>query len=239
MRSVVVTGCSTGIGYGTVGVLLRQGLRVFGSVRSAGDAERLAADFGPLLMPLVFDVTDEAAVAAAAERVGEALGETLFGLVNNAGVAFSGPLLHLPIRDLRRQLEINLIGQLTVTQAFAPFLGVDPARTGGPGRIVMMSSVGGRRAMPFLGAYSASKFGLEGLSESLRRELMVFGIDVVVIAPGAVATPGSGTSRKARTCAGSRNTVYGPGRRRDAPVLEESARTVCRRNGSAKPSGRR
>jgi NAD(P)-dependent dehydrogenase (short-subunit alcohol dehydrogenase family) len=91
--------------------------------------------------------------------------------------------------ELRRQLEVNLVGPLVVSQQFAPLLGTDPHRTGAPGRIVMMSSVGGRNASPFLGAYNASKFGLEGLSESLRREGMLFGIDVIVIAPGAVATP--------------------------------------------------
>ena len=225
MRSVVVTGCSTGIGYGTARVLLGHGVRVFGSVRSAGDADRLTADFGPQFVPLVFDVTDQAAVGTAAERVREALGgTTLFGLVNNAGAAFPGPLLHLPIDDLRRQLEINLVGQVIVTQAFARLLGAEPGRAGGPGRIVMMSSVGGRRAMPFLGAYSASKFGLEGISESLRRELMVFGIDVIVIAPGAVATPiwykqeGADLRRLA-------NTVYGPGLLALREFSETSART--------------
>jgi NAD(P)-dependent dehydrogenase (short-subunit alcohol dehydrogenase family) len=190
MHSVVVTGSSTGIGWGTAKVLTAHGLRVFGSVRKVADGERLAREFGSQFVPLVFDVTDERAVQEAAGRVADALGgQTLFGLVNNAGVAFPGPLLFLPVADFRRQLEVNLTGQLIVTQAFAPLLGADPARTGTPGRIVMMSSVGGRNASPFLGAYNASKFGLEGLSESLRRELMVYGIDVIVIAPGAVATP--------------------------------------------------
>src|SRR5262249_5400152 len=100
-----------------------------------------------------------------------------------------GPLVHLPIAQFRRQLEVNLVGQLTVTQAFAPLLGTDRSRRGTPGRIVMISSVGGRNATPFIGAYNASKFGLEGMSECLRRELMLFGIDVIVVAPGAVDTP--------------------------------------------------
>ena len=140
--------------------------------------------------PLLFDVSDDAAVTRAAEMVAARLdGRTLFGLVNNAGVAFPGPLLYLPIDDFRRQLEINLTAQLFVTQTFAPLLGADETRQGDPGRIVMMSSIGGRTAAPFVGAYSASKFGLEGMSECLRRELMVFGIDVIVIAPGAVVTP--------------------------------------------------
>jgi NAD(P)-dependent dehydrogenase (short-subunit alcohol dehydrogenase family) len=113
----------------------------------------------------------------------------LFGLVNNAGMAVPGPLLHLKIADFERQLAVNLTGQLIVTQAFAPLLGADPARTGTPGRIVMISSVGGKNALPFAGPYAASKFALEGLSEALRRELMLVGIDVIVVAPGSVATP--------------------------------------------------
>jgi len=189
MRSVVVTGTSTGIGWGTAKTLLRHGLRVFGSVRKTVDADRLVAEFGSNFVPLVFDVTDEAAVRAAAAQVRKALARaTLAGLVNNAGVAVAGPLLHLPIADFRRQLEINVVSVVSVTQAFAPLLGTDPALNGPPGRIVNISSVGGQVASPFLCPYSASKFALEGLSEGLRRELLAFGIDVIVIAPGAVAT---------------------------------------------------
>lgn len=190
MKSVVVTGASSGIGWGCVKVLIAAGFRVFGSVRKQADADRLAREFGANFTPLLFDITDEAAVAAGTKQVADLLGgETLAGLVNNAGVAVPGPLLYLQIDDFKRQIEINLTGQLIVTQAFLPLLGADRARKGPPGRIVMISSVGGRNAMPFVGPYCASKFALEGLSESLRRELMLFGIDVVVIAPGAVATP--------------------------------------------------
>src|SRR4051794_19203021 len=196
MRSVVVTGASTGIGYGAAKVLTERGFRVFGSVRSEADAGRLQAALGRDFSPLLFDVTDEAAVQASAARVRQALeGEPLFGLVNNAGIAVHGPLLYVPIEEFRQQLEVNLTGQLIVTQAFAPLL-VAGGVAAGPmpaavraGRIVMMSSIGGRNASPFIGPYNASKFALEGLSESLRRELMLFGIDVIIIAPGAVATP--------------------------------------------------
>ena len=190
MKTVVVTGASTGIGWGCVKVLIASGSRVFGSVRKQADADRLSAAFGPTFTPLFFDVTDEAAVAAGARQVEAALGgETLSGLVNNAGIAVPGPLLHLKTDDFEHQLTVNVTGQLIVTQAFAPLLGVDRSRKGAPGRIVMISSVGGKNAMPFLGAYSASKFALEGMSESLRRELMPFGIDVIIVAPGTVATP--------------------------------------------------
>ncbi len=190
MQSVVVTGVSTGIGWGCAKVLIGKGFRVFGSVRKAADAERLSAEFGPTFVPLIFDVTDEAAVRGEAARVrGMLNGELLAGLVNNAGVAVAGPLMHLAIDDFRQQIEINLTGVLIVTQAFAPLLGAEPGADGKPGRIVNISSVGGRNGSPFLGPYSASKFALEGFSESLRRELLLFGVDVIVVAPGAVATP--------------------------------------------------
>ena len=189
-RSVVVTGTSTGIGWGTAKVLIAHGLRVFGSVRKTADAERLAVELGDAFVPLLFDVTDELAVQAAAAQVRAALnGEKLAGLVNNAGVAVAGPLLDLPTEAFRHQIEVNLTGVVITTKAFAPLVGTDRTLTGDPGRIVNISSVGGKNAVPFLAPYAASKFALEGLSESLRRELLPFGIDVVVIAPGAVATP--------------------------------------------------
>ncbi len=190
MKSVVVTGASTGIGWGCVKVLAAGGFHVFGSVRKQADADRLSKEFGVAFTPLLFDVTDEAAVARGAAQVETALGgDTLFGLVNNAGIAVPGPLLYLKIDEFKHQIAVNLTGQLIVTQAFAPLLGADRSRKGAPGRIVMISSVGGKNASPFIGPYAASKFALEGLSESLRRELMLFGIDVVIVAPGAVATP--------------------------------------------------
>jgi NAD(P)-dependent dehydrogenase (short-subunit alcohol dehydrogenase family) len=190
MKRVVITGASTGIGWGTTRVLLDKGLRVFGSVRRTEDAARLAAEFGERFTPLLFDVTDTKAVQAEAERVrAELKGETLFGLVNNAGIAVPGPLLHLPIDDFRRQIEVNLIAQVAVTQAFLPLLGTDRTLSGAPGRVVNISSVGGRNGAPFLGPYAASKHALEGFSESLRRELMLYGIDVIIVAPGAIVTP--------------------------------------------------
>jgi NAD(P)-dependent dehydrogenase (short-subunit alcohol dehydrogenase family) len=190
MQSVVVTGVSTGIGWGIMKVLIQHGFRIFGSVRKTQDAERLTMEFGESFVPLIFDITDEADVQAAAQQVRDQLnGETLFGLVNNAGIAVPAPLMHQPIGDFRHQIEVNLIGQLIVTQAFLPLLGSDPSLRGDPGRIINISSVGGKVGAPFLGAYAASKHGLEGFSESLRRELMIYGIDVIIIGPGSVATP--------------------------------------------------
>jgi NAD(P)-dependent dehydrogenase (short-subunit alcohol dehydrogenase family) len=190
MRSVVVTGASTGIGWATAKVLLARGFRVFGSVRKQADADRLKAEFGANFTPLMFDVTDEAAVLAAARQVREAVGgETLAGLVNNAGVAVAGPVLELSAGEFRRQMDINVIGPVIATQAFGPLLGSDPSLKGPKGRIVMISSVAGKNGNPFSAPYSASKHAVEGLSESLRRELMLFGIDVIIVAPGAVKTP--------------------------------------------------
>lgn len=190
MKTVVITGVSTGIGFAAVKVLIPKGFQVFGSVRSKEDADRLKKQFGEGYVPLLFDVTDPAGIERAATQVCEALnGETLGALVNNAGITMAGPLTHLPVERFRQQLEVNLIGPMAVTQAFLPLLGMDCQRKGQLGRIVNISSVAGRMAPPFIGAYSASKYGLEGYSDSLRRELMRFGIDVVLIEPGAVKTP--------------------------------------------------
>lgn len=190
MKSVVVTGVSTGIGWAIAEKLVRNGFCVFGSVRKQEDADRLTKQFGDNFVPLFFDVTDEAAVQAAAKQVREQLnGETLFGLVNNAGIAVPGPLLNLSTDDFRTQLEVNLVSVLIVTKAFAPLLGADRTLRGKPGRVINMSSVAGKNALPFLGAYAASKHGLEGFSESLRRELMMYGIDVIIVGPGSTATP--------------------------------------------------
>jgi NAD(P)-dependent dehydrogenase (short-subunit alcohol dehydrogenase family) len=189
-RTVVVTGASTGIGLAIARVLVGHGVRVFGSVRRPADADRVRNDLGSLFTPLVFDVTDTAAIHAAVPVVAESLnGRTLWGLVNNAGIASGGPLIHQHLDEVRQVLEVNVIGALAATQAFAPLLGTDRSRTGSPGRIVNISSVAGRMSAPFLGAYAASKHALEGLSHSLRRELMIYGIDVILVNPGSVATP--------------------------------------------------
>jgi NAD(P)-dependent dehydrogenase (short-subunit alcohol dehydrogenase family) len=209
-QSVVVTGASTGIGWAVTKVLTQRGFHVFGSVRKRADAERLVAAFGQAVTPMVFDVTDEVAVRMAARKVEAALdGRPLAGLVNNAGIAVAGPLLHLPIDEWRKQLEVNLTGVVITTQAFAPLVGARQPAGGKPGRIVNIGSVGGRNANPFMAPYCTSKFGLEGLSESLRRELLPFGVDVIVVAPGAVATPIWDKADETDTAAYA-NTVYAP-----------------------------
>jgi NAD(P)-dependent dehydrogenase (short-subunit alcohol dehydrogenase family) len=188
-KDVVVTGVSTGIGWGTSKVLISKGFRVFGSVRKQADADRLQSEFGNAFVPLIMDITDADAVHQAAQKVGSMIGDrNLVGLVNNAGVVVSGPLLYLRPSEYRRQLEVNMISPLVVIQAFAPLLGTDKKRQGPTGRIVNISSSGARVAIPLIGAYSSSKAGLEGMSDALRQELMLFGIDVVIIEPGTVNT---------------------------------------------------
>ena len=190
MKHVVVTGASTGIGRSCVEYLAARDFLVWGSVRKQADAGDLIQQFGDRFRPLIFDVTDENAIASSAARVREEIGnQCLAGLINNAGVAESGPLKDIPPDNVRTQLEVNVIGPLLVTQAFLPLLGAAKNAEGTPGRIVNMSSVSGKRAMPFLGPYAMSKFALEAQSDALRRELMLYGIDVVVIEPGPIVTP--------------------------------------------------
>ena len=189
MRSIVITGVSTGIGRGAAAAFAGAGYRVFGSVRREEDAARLRGEIGGRFVPLVFDVTDREAVLGAAEQVGEAVGSGgLAGLVNNAGTALAGPLALQPLDDVRAQFEANVLGLVSVTQAFLPLLGTDRSRSGPPGRIVNVSSVGGRVVSPFIGAYAGTKHAVEGISDALRRELMPYGIDVIVVRPGAVKT---------------------------------------------------
>ncbi|MEO9971133.1 MAG: SDR family oxidoreductase [Hyphomonadaceae bacterium] len=189
MKSVVITGASTGIGRATAEYLAGQGWTVFAGVRKQVDAETLTAS-NPAIHPLILDVTKSDQIAAAADYVSNQLkGAKLGGLVNNAGIAKIGPLALQPMDEIRQHFDINVLGLLGAVQAFAPLLGMETERTGTPGRIVNISSFGGRMAAPFLSAYSATKHAVESLTDSLRRELVVFGIDAICVAPGAVKTP--------------------------------------------------
>jgi NAD(P)-dependent dehydrogenase (short-subunit alcohol dehydrogenase family) len=183
VRSVLVTGASTGIGRATALRLDAAGWRVFAGVRREEDAESLAGSSSERLMPLILDVTEAGQIAAAAERVAGEAGGGLDGLVNNAGVAVPGPLETLPIEDFRRQIEVNLTGQVAVTQAMLP--SIRAAR----GRIVFISSIGGRIAFPLTGAYHAAKFGIEAVGDVFRQELRPWGIKVSIVEPGSIDTP--------------------------------------------------
>ena len=190
MKYFVVTGASSGIGYAAVAGLLERGHHVFGSVRTCADADRLRADFGENFDALLFDVTDHTALKRATAEVAAVVGETgLAGLVNNAGYAASGPIMHLELDEFRHQFEVNFFGQIAVMQSLLPLLGARKSCPYPPGRIVNISSVSGKFGTPFLAPYCASKHALEALSDCLRRELMLYGVDVIVIEPGSIKTP--------------------------------------------------
>ncbi len=181
--TAVVTGASSGIGQATAHHLDSLGFTVFAGVRSAEAVERLTSEGSGRVRPLRLDVTDRESIAAAAAEVREAGGPPgLAALVNNAGIAVSAPLELVPIDELRHQLEVNVVGQVAVTQALLPAL--RQAR----GRIVNVSSIGGRIALPLAGPYAASKFALEAITDSLRRELRHLGVRVIAIEPGGVKT---------------------------------------------------
>lgn len=182
--TVLVTGASRGIGEASALYLDSLGVRVFAGVRDLAAAESLRERASQRLVPVRLDVTDIDSIAAARDELRAAAGEAgLSGLVNNAGIAVAGPLELLPLEDLRRQFEVNVVGQLAVTQAFLPLL--RRAR----GRIVFIGSIAGRSALPVTGAYSASKFALEAIADALRVELLPWGMSVSIIEPGVIATP--------------------------------------------------
>jgi len=190
MKNILVTGASTGIGWGIAKIFIKKGWRVFGSVRKQADADRLQAELGENFTSLLFDVTDGEAVNNALQQLKTLLGDNqLHALVNNAGIAVSGPMLHVNLEELKWQFEVNVIGAVRVTQAFAPLLGAAEDFTGSPGKIINISSVAGEIAGPFLGSYAGSKFALEGISHSMRRELQKYGVQVVIVRPGYVSTP--------------------------------------------------
>jgi NAD(P)-dependent dehydrogenase (short-subunit alcohol dehydrogenase family) len=183
VRSVLVTGASTGIGCATALRLDASGWRVFAGVRDPADGESLRAAGSERLTPLTLDVTDPEQIAAAAARVEEESENGLHGLVNNAGVAIPGPLETIPLEDFRRQLEVNLVAYVAMTQALLH--SIRKAK----GRIVFVSSIGGRMAFPFGGPYHASKFGTEAIGDVFRQELRPWGLRVAIIEPGSIDTP--------------------------------------------------
>lgn len=189
-RCVLVTGASTGIGRAAAHHLAAEGFTVFAGVRSESDGMSLRDGAQGDLRPIILDVTRSEQVDAAVATIAKALGNRrLTGLVNNAGIAKMGPLALQPLKDFEAHFAVNVFGMLRVTQAFVPLLGSDPARQGPPGRIVTITSVGGRIASPFLGAYTATKHANEAMTDTLRRELALYGIDAIAIGPGSVRTP--------------------------------------------------
>ena len=220
MRSALITGASTGIGRATALRLDAAGWRVFAGVRREEDAESLREAGSDRLLPLLLDVTEADQIAAAAARVEEAGG--LEGLVNNAGVAIPAPLETVPMEDLRRQVEVNLLSQIAVTQALLPSI------RRAHGRIVFISSIGGRIAFPFNGPYHMAKFGVEAAGDVFRQELRPWRIPVSIVEPGSIATPiwerGTKTADEVQERAGSRQqALYGQAMERLREVARELA----------------
>ena len=209
MKSILLTGVSSGIGYAAAQALADKGYFVFGSVRRQEDAARLQEELGENFTPLLFDVTDSQAIIAAVEQVAEAVGdEGLYALINNAGIVIPGPLKYTPLAEFRQHFDVNLFGLLDVTQQFLPLLGASAESPYPPGRIINISSTSGRVAYPFMGAYASTKHALEAFSDSLRRELMLYGVDVIVIQPGTTNTPIK--HKFARQVRKYEETDYGP-----------------------------
>lgn len=182
--AILVTGASSGIGKACALHLDNLGLRVFAGVRRKIDGEALRREASDRLTPILLDITDANSITAAVDCITAATGGTgMAGIINNAGIAVAGPLEFLPVSELRKQLEVNVIGQIAVTQAFLPLL------RQGKGRVVMIGSLGGRIVTPYTGAYCASKFAMEALTDALRMELRPWHIHVSIIEPGFIATP--------------------------------------------------
>lgn len=186
----VITGVSTGIGFATAKELIARGHHVFGSVRREADGVQVQKELGTSFTPLLFDVTDTAALRTAVTIVHAAVGDHgLAGLVNNAGVSSSGPIMHVSMEEVRRSFETNVFGMLAVTQAFLPLLGAHADATHPPGRVVNLSSISGGATFPMITLYAMTKHAVESLSDGLRRELSIYGIEVSAIEPGAIRTP--------------------------------------------------
>jgi short-subunit dehydrogenase len=189
-KHVLITGTSTGIGYGSAKELVKRGYSVFGSVRKKEDGERVKAELGEKFIPLVFDVTDQTAIDRAAQEVRIHLnGNGLAGLINNSGVAISGPVEHLDIEKVAYNFNVNVLGIFRITKAFLPLLGTQKDHPTQPGRILNIGSIAGKLCAPYTAPYTGTKHAVEGISHSLRRELLPYGIDVIIIGPGPIQTP--------------------------------------------------
>ncbi len=221
MRAALVTGTSTGIGRATALALDERGWRVFAGVRREEDAEGLRAAASERLSPLILDVTSPEQIAAAAEQVAAASENGLHGLVNNAGIAVPGPLETLPLDEFRRQLEIGLVSYVAMTQAFLPQI------RGAGGRVVFLSSIGGRVTFPLNGAYHAAKYGTEAVGDVFRQELAGWGIRVSIIEPGSIDTPiwsrGEENADQVLAAAPQTEQLYGPAIEKFRKVVRQTA----------------
>ena len=226
MKTVVITGASTGIGRATAEYFANKGWTVFAGVRKEEDGAALKASASGDLRPILLDVAKPDHVDAAVVEVAKALdGKTLTGLVNNAGIANMGPLALQPLDEFQSHFDVNVFGLLRTTQAFLPLLGMDTDRTGSPGRIVNITSVGGKLSAPFLGAYTATKHAVEAMTDSLRRELVVYGIDAIAVGPGAVKTPIWDKAEQRNESGPYANTVWAKSIEKFEQVMLDGGRT--------------
>ncbi len=210
-KNVVITGVSSGLGLATAQHLLARGYRIYGSVRTLEDAQRVGVKLrSGLFTPLLFDVTDHESIADAAKTLAENIdGDGIAGLINNAGVAPLGPLEYTSIQNVRDVFEVNVFGVLAVTQAFLPLLKAQaPDGKGEAGRIINISSTSGSMTFPMLGVYAASKYALESLNDGLRRELSRYGVKVIAIEPGPTRTDIWDKTRGDEESGGFANTEY-------------------------------
>jgi NAD(P)-dependent dehydrogenase (short-subunit alcohol dehydrogenase family) len=221
MRTVLVTGASTGIGRTTALRLDADGWRVLAGIRNPADGESLREAASDRLLPVTLDVTDPAQIAVATELVEREAPEGLAGLVNNAGVAIPAPLETIPLEDFRRQIEVNLVAYVAVSQAMLPSI------RRAEGRIVFLSSIGGRVAFPFGGPYHASKFATEAIGDVFRQELRPWGIKVAIIEPGSIDTPiwerGQRTATEIEAKSPRTNLLYGAAIEKFRKVIEDTA----------------
>jgi NAD(P)-dependent dehydrogenase (short-subunit alcohol dehydrogenase family) len=221
MRSALVTGASTGIGRATALRLDGSGWRIFAGVRKPEDAEGLRGEGSDRLTPVFLDVTDPEQIDAAATQIERESPDGLNGLVNNAGVAVPGPLETIPLEDLRHQLEVNLVAYVAMTQALLPQI------RKAEGRVVFLSSIGGRIAFPFGGPYHASKFATEAIGDVFRQELRPWGIDVALIEPGSIDTPiwgrGQRKAEEIEAKSPQTNLLYGAAIEKFKKVIEDTA----------------
>jgi NAD(P)-dependent dehydrogenase (short-subunit alcohol dehydrogenase family) len=221
VRSVLVTGASTGIGRAAALRLDGAGWRVFAGFRDPADGESLRAEGSERIVPVQLDVTEPEQIAAAAARVEEESGGGLQGLVNNAGVAIPGPLETVPLEDFRRQLEVNLVAYVAMTQALLPQI------RRAEGRVVFLSSIGGRVAFPFAGPYHASKFGTEAIGDVFRQELRPWGLRVSIVEPGSIDTPiwerGQRKATEIEAKAPNTDLLYGSAIEKFRKVIQDTA----------------
>ena len=189
MKYVVVTGVSSGIGESIATELLENGYYVIGTVRKKDDSEKLCKAYPESFKYIICDLTQRKSIESACEEIISLLGEeNLSALINNSGIATGGPIMHQPIEEIKNQFEVNLFGLITLSQQLLPKLGAELPQKNKPGRIINISSTNGKIAFPYIGAYSATKFALEAISDALRYELNIYGIKVIVIEPGIIKT---------------------------------------------------